>query len=418
MLKAKKTLFICFLAVLILALTAVPAISYFLLGASVNPASAYPGDTVDISYTVGDPMVDYGVSQGPYRVEIYYCNAPDPNRCFVCGKASLEYPPIYCLGDWDYFWSGRHTHFNCQGAIKGLIGAASHDGAKLGTTFTMSWTIPTDLPCGKYNIHILVGYEGECDNGTHYTLPFEVLCRGAKISGHKFNDLNGNGKKDPGEPYLKDWTITATKDATIKQAITDDNGYYEFSFGPTEYGTWKIDEVLQAGWVQTSGPYTVEIKSGTNVENLDFGNYKKIGPPTSQITDTNGYDLTTLIFNCKNSKVSSTSPGGLFYWVRWDTGSYSGPVTITVNPVLLTNDFVLHGTNPVKVEVDGTSVYVGNSLTWSGNVGANSKIVMRVHYKSGLIGKACSLVNPSYIFSALVNGMYTEDVLLTSCVKK
>jgi uncharacterized repeat protein (TIGR01451 family) len=608
--KARKTMIVCFLAGLMLALTVAPAVSYFLLGASVDPTSAYPGDTVNIKYTVGDPMVNYGVSQGPYRVEIYYCNAPDPNQCFVCGKASLDYPTIYCLGDWDYYWSARYTHFNCQGAVKGLIGTASHDGALLGTTFNMPWTIPTDLQAGKYNIHILVGYEGECDNGTHYTLPIDILCRPnpaihidktgpyeayegdtiryeykvtnagncdlqnvtvddnvAGPANYVSGDINTNGWLDLNETWCfeKQYTIPVGCPNPLVNTATA-TGYDKYGTIVTDQARWSVeilckpnpqididktgpseayegdtityyydvttdqgnvplhnvtvvdDKAGQAtyvsgdtnnnGWLDLTetwrfkANYTVPVcqhdynndcnnddcdcpchdedddcdredcykhynsscskcyceehdddhcdddcdcpchdecslccpstlvntatatgydSLGTKVTATDTHSVRilcKPKPPTSQITDTDCHDLTTMIFKCKSGKVSSTAPGGVLYWVRWNTGTYSGPVTIKVNPVAPDNEFVLWSTNPVQVQVNGVTVYTGNNTTWTGNVSANSKIVMRVHYKSSLIGKDCSLVNPSYIFSALVNGMYTEDVLLTSCVKK
>jgi hypothetical protein len=111
------------------------------------------------------------------------------------------------------------------------------------------------------------------------------------VSGYKWNDKNGNGIWDEGEPALAGWTIKAvrivggnserieTAVETTKTDITDGNGYYEFSFNENEFGDWTISEVLQTGWKQTCpaspGTYTVTVQSETTVADKNFGNKKK-----------------------------------------------------------------------------------------------------------------------------------------------
>lgn len=708
MARGKKFLFIGLLALVVVAVAATNAFAFFLLSANVDPPSAYPGNKVVINYTVGDPRVPNQGSNGPYEVEIYYCNAPDPNACFECGMASFPsyFPTPGNFAPWhspelDYSWDDRFQDFHCAGTIQGLIGTASHPGAKMGDAFSMDWTIPNNLTEGKYNIHILVGYSSECLNWTHYTLPFEVLyreeipniavektgpteaCQGGTVT-YKYDvtnpgtvelenvevnddvvgpiypttpvvpppgDTDNDGKLDPGEIWHFekeyqipiDWncanklinTVTATgsymgtpvtaQDALEVTVLPKPEIFLEKS-GPAEAyegdtityiykvtssgplknvsvvddkvspvvyvsGDTNNNQMLEAGeawmykadyvvplcsgtgssdcgscqdncwwdkfsqswcvyecqpncpppspcpctitntatatgWfcgqtkVTAQDNWTVKIlckptpcpkiaidKTGqteayvgdtityhycvTNPGNValtnivltdnvlgiiyptvptvlpegDIDHDNELDPgekwcfdkqytipkccpnplvnkatvtgwfcskqlsasdthsvrilckpnvPTSQITNTDGCDLTTMKFKCKSGKVSSTDPGGLIYWVRWNTGSYGGPVNISINSILPSNDFTLWGQNPVKVEVNGVTVYTGKNLSWSGYVSPNSKIVVRVHYKSSLIGKLCSLVKPAYTFSATVNGMNTEDVLLTS----
>src|SRR3989441_681901 len=85
--------------------------------------------------------------------------------------------------------------------------------------------------------------------------------RGTK-SGVKFNDLNGNGVKDPGEPGLTGWTILAYTDGNgdgtlsateavavpAATAITDATGAYTLTLNP---GTYVVCEVLQSGWFES-----------------------------------------------------------------------------------------------------------------------------------------------------------------------
>lgn len=99
------------------------------------------------------------------------------------------------------------------------------------------------------------------------------------ISGQKFNDLDGSGTKDTGEPGLAGWTIQLDKqpfgsvDATT---VTDASGNYSFTnLGP---GTYQIREVDQTNWTRTTvNPVDITTTSGTNVSSIDFGNHHDNG---------------------------------------------------------------------------------------------------------------------------------------------
>jgi hypothetical protein len=92
----------------------------------------------------------------------------------------------------------------------------------------------------------------------------------------KFNDLNGNGVKDAGEPGLAGWTIVLTKpDATTVSMVTDALGNYTFS--GLAKGNYTVNEVVQAGWMQTApmgGSYHFVVAAGQDIPNADFGNFR------------------------------------------------------------------------------------------------------------------------------------------------
>ena len=72
------------------------------------------------------------------------------------------------------------------------------------------------------------------------------------VSGAKYEDLNGDGDRDAGEPGLAGWTIKAyVVGGPIVTTATDAKGDYAFELGESESAT--VCEVLPAGWEQT-GP--------------------------------------------------------------------------------------------------------------------------------------------------------------------
>ncbi|MEG4858743.1 SdrD B-like domain-containing protein [Microcoleus sp. K1-B6] len=111
------------------------------------------------------------------------------------------------------------------------------------------------------------------------------------ISGSKFNDLNNNGVLDAQEPLLPNWQIfldansNNSLDAGEVNTSTDSLGSYSFAnLGP---GTYRVREVNQPGWTQTTAnPADIIAVSGTNVSNINFGNFFAQVQPTPTPTPT------------------------------------------------------------------------------------------------------------------------------------
>jgi hypothetical protein len=96
------------------------------------------------------------------------------------------------------------------------------------------------------------------------------------VSGTVFNDQNGDGIRESGEPALTGWIIDL-KDSSgniLQTAPTDGSGNY--TFAGVGSGTFTVAEEAQAGWVQTSSPatYSLTLSSGMNVTGQDFGNFQ------------------------------------------------------------------------------------------------------------------------------------------------
>ena len=98
----------------------------------------------------------------------------------------------------------------------------------------------------------------------------------ATVTGHLYEDLNGNGVQDPGEPDLAGVTVVITdSDGNIQTVITDNNGDYTATIVVPGDVVIDIDETtLPAGATLTEGtdPTTVTVTAGATVfeENNGF----------------------------------------------------------------------------------------------------------------------------------------------------
>ncbi|MBN2132289.1 MAG: carboxypeptidase regulatory-like domain-containing protein, partial [Sedimentisphaerales bacterium] len=118
---------------------------------------------------------------------------------------------------------------------------------------------------------------------------------GGTIRGTKFDDLNGNGVRDAGEPGLAGWQITLEDDDgnALATATTNANGDYEF--GSLEPGAYRVDEVQQAGWRQTYPEvdgqpafWAVGVEPGGTINEVDFGNTRDDSPPGPEYEEEHG----------------------------------------------------------------------------------------------------------------------------------
>ena len=195
----------------------------------------------------------------------------------------------------------------------------------------------------------------------------EVSSTGS-LCGVKFNDLNGNGVRDAGEPGLPSWQIGLNV-ATVPPVLTDSLGRYCFNNLPP--GTYVITETQQTGWTQTAPPspgtHTVTLALGQNIGNLDFGN--KLDP-------------------CINGTktwlpLGSGINGGVFAIAVSGTDLYVGGQFTTAGGGSANNIAKWNGTSwlslgggingtVMAITVSGTDLYAGGTFTTAGGVSANN----------------------------------------------
>ncbi|HYH58381.1 MAG TPA: MBG domain-containing protein [Thermoleophilaceae bacterium] len=125
------------------------------------------------------------------------------------------------------------------------------------------------------------------------TTPIPVYIQSCSATGHAYQDDNGNGTRDAGEPGLPgfdfylDLDDDGQKDAGEPSGTSDSDGFYRLLDVPA--GTYKIREVAKAGW-NCTGPspcyYSRSFTAGGNSTGNDFGN---AGP--SSASGTKFHDL-------------------------------------------------------------------------------------------------------------------------------
>lgn len=110
------------------------------------------------------------------------------------------------------------------------------------------------------------------------------------LGGVKFEDVNGNGVRDNGEQGLAGWTIELIDAATGQvrtTAVTGATG--EYAFGGLAAGAYRLREVGQTGWTQTSAnPGDAGVLSGTDARNANFGNFRLASISGVKFEDVNG----------------------------------------------------------------------------------------------------------------------------------
>ena len=160
--------------------------------------------------------------------------------------------------------------------------------------FGYQQTAPNDRRISRRLVALNRGYFVEGCDQNFSGLAFGNQLIPNAIGGIKFEDLNANGVRDPGEPGLAGFAITlssATPGAPpLQTAVTDANG--NFLFTNVAPGSYVLSETQQQGFSLTvpaanSIPVTLA-SGGSSIDNV-FGNFR--GVLTGTITGTKFLDV-------------------------------------------------------------------------------------------------------------------------------
>lgn len=145
------------------------------------------------------------------------------------------------------------------------------------------------------NVTVMGGEEMNCTFANQRRVNLQAI---------KFNDLNGDGLRQSGEPTLASWEIHFYKGdgALLSRKVTDANGFA--SINNLVAGSFKVCETPQAGWTNTLPGqidpllgipcYTITLKPGQNGA-LFFGNSRAmVTRPAEEIDPSQGVSIREL----------------------------------------------------------------------------------------------------------------------------
>jgi len=131
--------------------------------------------------------------------------------------------------------------------------------------------VPTDsypTTPTKVIVDVVLGYSYRVDFENSVVPPYKGV-----IYGFKFEDLNGDGVWDSGEPGVDGVTITVSREGYTGKTTTNQYGIYFFELDPE---TYSVEETVPGGWANTTltkyDNVPVEENYATKVD--DFGNIK------------------------------------------------------------------------------------------------------------------------------------------------
>ena len=254
--------------------------------------------------------------------------------------------------------------YSLNGNIVSLQGNIS------GSYTSFGWYLPSGMNTTDLNIEDTLATSGlyyytfwavdsvaGCYDSTFIQVPANFITNNL-LSGVVFNDSNGNGIQDAGEPGIGGIYVQVAG----QWILTDPNGLY---FIYVADGTWTLDVYVTSNWTQTfpvsPTSYTVTVAGGSNISNINFG------------LQSNQTTITGVVFNDSNSNgiqdagetgVSNTWVMVGWYWAITDV---NGVYTVTV---------------PVGVyNVELWSIPAGVTLTTplSGNYTVNASAIGQIY---------------------------------------
>ncbi len=126
-----------------------------------------------------------------------------------------------------------------------------------------------------------------------------IVGTGGSIAGMVWNDLDGDGVKDSNEVGVANITVyndannNSKLDSGEKTTITDATGAYKLS--NLSAGSYKIREVLQSGWSQTTPAnnygWTISLATNQNLTGKNFGTKQSVVAAGGKISGTIFNDL-------------------------------------------------------------------------------------------------------------------------------
>ncbi|KQC07145.1 MAG: hypothetical protein APR55_01040 [Methanolinea sp. SDB] len=260
------------------------------------------------------------------------------------------------------------------------------------------------------------------------------------ISGYKWNDLDGDGVWDTGEPGLSGWTVKAYECQTgncnnLEEkglVTTNPDGYYTFTGLTYQPSTkFKIEEVQQTGWKPTSpsqGYLIVQLEPPGSPgqpekcfeTNVNFGNIELpqadfeadptsgVAPLTVQFTDLSTGNPTQWAWDVNNDGVTdytSQNPEHTYA----SSGTYTVKLTVTNaggSATKIKSGYItVTATSNADVIIDENVFIYGNNLEFGGSTinGPGATIIINGGLDTSDINGGASIAVTTIYFDGSVN---------------
>jgi hypothetical protein len=275
------------------------------------------------------------------------------------------------------------------------------------------------------------------------------------VGGAKFEDLNANGARDPGEPPLSGVTISlfAAGGGALQTTTTDALG--NFLFTSVAAGDYVLSEIVPNGFTQTApATGTIAVTLPANGSSLDslFGNFAGVltgtisgmkfldangngvrdsgepgmggvifilnacpspcgQPPvaTTQSAADGSFSLTGIPLRPVGYFLSETVPDGFR-----QTTPAAGEIQVTVDLAHQTVTGLLFGNQPIGVTVSGT-VYNdanGNGVRDAGEAGMPGVSVQLKTPAGSVVASTTSDASGNFLFGSVAAGQYVVSEIV------
>ncbi len=395
--------------------------------ALLSAGSLAPGETATIRFAVDLALViDSGSGMGLYSNQVTASGEgpgmviatdlsddgtnPDPNGNDVADDSGEDDPTLFTVQAatiGDFVWNDLDGDGVQDGGEPGLAGFAVYadfnnngvqDGIEPSDTSDGSGAYAVvGLIAGTYNMRVdaatvTAGFvrtsaadpiaitvtSGATDN----TADFGYQQQDASIGDFVWDDLDGDGVQDGGEPGISGVTVffdlntNGSLDGGEPSTTTDGSGAYSFDSLPTGTYTVAVDTAtVTTGYVQTGGtnPVVVNLAAGETYTTADFGYQEQdasIGDFVWNDLDGDGmqdggepgiagvtvfFDLNTNGSLDGGEPITTTDGSGAYSFDNLPTGTY----TVAVDTATVTTGFVLTGgTNPHVVNLAAGELYI------------------------------------------------------------